>query len=231
MPQDVDSKDRMIAQKKTPEVEVELKIKLSSADLEKVFQTLSKKGALPEIKNKFLSRAYYDTPDLDLYSQGLSLRVQHKPGKSGGAGHYEQTLKVEMSPEKGAVLVRKECVDNIDAQKPSLEAVSDPQACELIKPFKGKSLVPIFTSAIERRYFEMELQSGAVEVAFDVGKLILADGGVHQDFSEIEVEVKRGGADIIEAIKKEILSLAPSAKVQPLSKSVQGSRLYLQHKR
>ena len=224
----------MTARDEASEVEVELKIKLSPADLEKVFLILREKVGLSEIKHKFSSRAYYDTPDLGLYNKGLSLRVQEIPGKSGNPGGYEQTLKMEVLPDqplKESVMMRRECRDNISTHIPSLAAVSDPQAQEAVKSFRDKSLVPIFTSAIERRYFEMELDHGAVELAFDVGKLILAEGGWHQDFSEIEIEVKRGDADLIDIVKKEILRIAPSGAVQPLSKSAQGSQLYLKYKK
>ena len=149
------------------EVESELKIKLSPADLENVFRVFSQKDGLSNIKHKSLPRAYYDTPELELYHKGLSLRVQPAPGG------YEQTLKLELLPAGEAVLTRMECRDNISTPEPSLAAVTDPEAREAVKLFSGKSLVHIFTSAIERRSFEMELRDGAVEMAFDVGQLVL----------------------------------------------------------
>ncbi len=228
----------MAVQKKRQAVETELKIKLSPADLEKVFRVLRGKNSTSEIFHKYRPRDYYDTPDLELYQAGLSLRVQYKPGSAGKLGCYEQTLKLEMVPDSPlgeAVMLRKECKDDITTREPLLSAVTDVQGQAAAKPFKGKKLMHIFTAAIERRYFEMEIgsgrNSGMVEVAFDVGQLILAQGNVSQNFFEIEVEVKRGSADLIEAVKKEILGIATSAKVQPLSKSAQGSRLYLQHKK
>lgn len=208
-----------------PEVESELKIKLSPADIEKVFLIFTKKDGLSQTRHKSLSRAYYDTLELGLYHKGLSLRVQPVPGG------YQQTLKLELPPAGEAVLTRMECNDNISTSEPSLAAVTDPQAREAVKLFRDKSLMHIFTSAIERRFFEMKLQGGAVEVAFDVGQLVLAGGAQQQDFSEIEIELKHGSAGLIESVKQEILHLAPSAEIQPLSKSAQGSRLYLKYKK
>lgn len=217
---------------KKQEVEIELKISLPLKDLEKVFQVLHKKNNASEVSHKFIPRAYYDTPDLGLYRKGISLRVQYKPGKLGKLGSYEQTVKLEVipgTPLGKAILSRMECQDSIKAHKPSLADVTDPQAKAALKPFKGKKFLHIFTAEIERRFFDLEFRGGVVEVAFDVGKIILATGNVHQDFSEIEVEIKWGGPELIEAVRSDILRIAPSAKIQPLSKSAQGSRLYLKN--
>lgn len=198
--------------------EVELKIKLSTADLERVFSAFSQKHSVSSVSSSTKSRAYYDTPDLDLYQKGISLRLE--------PGGREQTLKIEDGSTR-QFMSRKECMDSVAAPAPSLSAVSDPAAQTVVKPFMDKTLIHIFTAAIERRAFDMDVKGGQVEVAFDVGALVLADNRARQDFHEIEIEIKQGGADVIAAVKKEIFSLAPSAQVQTLSKSAQGSRLYL----
>lgn len=228
----------MPAHPKKSEIETELKIKLSRKDMELVFRSLSALAGASEVKNKFRPRMYYDTPDLDLYQHDLSLRVQYKPGKKGRLGGYEQTVKVEMAPAaplQEGVMLRKECKDLIASHEPDLAAVTDAAAQGALKPLKGKKLTHIFTAAIERRFFDLQLtagaESGKVEVAFDVGELILPEGGAHEDFFEIEVELKHGNAVLIDAVKAEILKIAPSAKIQPLSKAAQGSRFYLKHKR
>jgi inorganic triphosphatase YgiF len=226
----------MAKPKNASEVETELKIKLSPEDLEKVFRALLKKSGVSEVSHKFRPRMYYDTPDLQLYQNRISLRVQYKEGKKGHVGGYEQTVKVELEPDpklgKG-VLLRKECKNSVKGHKPELASVADPLAQKALKPFQGKNLVHIFTAAIERRSFDWELKDGknrgVVEVAFDVGQIILPHNNEHQDFAEIEIEIKRGGGEFIEMVKNEILKIAPSAVIQPLSKSDQGSQLYLKH--
>lgn len=225
----------MRARKHSTEAETELKISLSADDLEKVFKTLSRKSGTASIPHKFLPRMYYDTQDLGLYKNHLSLRVQYKQGKGGRIGSYEQTVKIELkAPTKKGVLRRKECKDDIGSHKPNMAAVANPQARKALKPFKGKKLTHIFTAAIERRYFNLALKAGKkkglVEVAFDVGQIILAHNNAHRNLFEIEIEIKQGGAEFIEIVKKEIFRLAPSAKIQPLSKSEQGSRFYLKRR-
>lgn len=228
----------MAEQKNRSEVETELKIELSPADLEKVFKVLSKKDGASEVSHKFRPRMYYDTPDLLLYKNKLSLRVQYKKGKGGTPGGYEQTVKVELEPDPklgAGTLLRKECKNSVKSHKPELASVADPHAQNALKPFQGKNLVHIFTAAIERRSFDWKLKNGqsqgVVEVAFDVGQLILPHNNEHQDFAEIEVEIKCGGGEFIEMVKNEILKIAPAAKIQPLSKSDQGSRFYLKHQK
>ena len=215
--------------------EVELKISLSLKDLEKVFKSLHRKAGKPRVNHKYLPRVYYDTANLDLYRRRQSLRVQYKPGKAGVTGGYEQTVKFEISGKKIAqahgTLARKEIKNKISSHQPDVKAITDPEAESLFKAYKNKDLINIFTAAIERRSFNMKLgagkKQGVVEVAFDVGELILpAPDGAHHPFSEIEIELKRGSAEAIDELHKRILKMASSARIQPLSKSDQGTRLY-----
>jgi inorganic triphosphatase YgiF len=227
-----------MTRKSKSEVETELKIRLSPQDLEKVFRTLIKKGSTGAVSHKFLPRMYYDTSRMHLYKSGISLRVQYKPGDAGRIGSYEQTVKVELKPSAAlakGVLLRKECKNDIQGHKPNLATVVDRQAKKVVTPFKNKKLMHIFTAAIERRFFDWNLKKGKkkgmVEVAFDVGKIILPSGNRHRDFSEIEVEIKKGGVEFIDIVKAKILKIAPSAKIQSQSKSQQGSKFYLKYQK
>lgn len=197
--------------------EVEAKTRLSPEDLEKVYQSFIKK-AVATVKNRTVTRAYYDTPALDLYKNGLSLRLEAAKG--------EQTLKIE-APSGSDVLSRHEYTDAAEGSQPSLANVSAPDAQSVIRPFLGRELVHVFTSDIGRRAFDVKISASLVEFAFDVGALVLPDG-TRRDFHEIEVELKRGNPDVLAAVQAEIMTLAPSAAAQPLSKAAQGSQLYLQ---
>ena len=221
--------------KSRSEIETELKISLSREDLERVFDHFSQKPNAGRIEHKFLPRAYYDTAGLDLHAAGLSLRIQYKPGKSGKLGSYEQTVKFEFGVGQDALIEgamqRKECKNQLSSPQPDMEAVVDADAVNAITPFKNKSLKHIFTAAIERRYFNLPVARGTVELAFDIGEIILQPSGANHPFAEIEIEVKAGSPAIIAAVRDKILKLAPSAKVQPLSKSQQGTQLFMQAKK
>jgi inorganic triphosphatase YgiF len=215
------------------EIEQELKIQLSARDLEKVFKTLKKKAIGKKVEHKYMPRAYYDTPDLELYQNAISVRMQYKPGKGGKIGGYEQTVKFDLphgaTVAKGAFF-RKECKDMLNGHKPQLALISDTEGRAIARSFHSKKVIHIFTAAIERRSFELKAgggkKRGIVEVAFDVGEIILDSNGQHYPFSEIEVEVKKGSAEAILAIEKKIRRIARSARIQPLSKAQHGSRLY-----
>lgn len=215
------------------DVEQELKISLSVEDLERVFKVFSSDVAKGDITHKYLPRAYFDTPDLQMHEKGISLRVQYKPGKKGKLGSHEQTVKFDLPPDAGRVegaLYRKECKDGLPSAQPDLAAISDADAKQRIEPFKNKSLKHIFTAAIERRYFNIEAgkgkEWGEVELAFDVGDISLPDRGDSQKFAEIEIEIKKGSAQAIHQVRDRILAIAPSAKIQTDDKSAQGAKLY-----
>lgn len=219
-------------------VEQELKIKLSRKDLKRVFEAFTaKKDVRKSVARKYRPRAYFDTENLSLYRNDMSLRVQYKDDKKGDARGYEQTVKFELPVDENVArkaLLRKECKDATPTQTPDLTLVSDADARERLDPFKGEKLTHIFTAKVKRRYFEIEVgkgkKKGTVEIAFDVGKIVLATGEAQVPLCEIEIEHKGGSAKAIKAVKKKIKALAPSARVQPLSKAQQGSRLFLRQK-
>lgn len=216
------------------EDEQEVKIKLSKGDLEKVFNALSRKYAPGYLDRKYMPRAYYDTPALELEDAGISVRVQYKEGKGKDVGGYEQTVKFDLEPQDGAVakgaVLRREIKDRMPDHAPDLSVVKETKAAALLKPFLHRRLVHVFTAAIERRYFEVEAghgkHKGTVEVAFDVGEIILPHNGRHYPIYEIELEKKSGSADALEELTAEIFKLAPTAELQPLSKAQQGGRHY-----
>lgn len=223
--------------KQKTEDEQEVKIRLSAEDLEKVFNALSKKYAPRRIEHKYLPRAYYDTEDLKLYQNNLSVRIQYKEGKGKRLGGYEQTVKSDL-PANGNLakdaLFRREVKDMMPDPKPDLKAVTDKSTADAVQPYAGEKLKHLFTAAIERRYFNAKTAkdkhhgAGTVEIAFDAGGIIMSADGSYHPFHEIELEHKGGDAGALDALRAEILKIAPSARVQPLSKSQQGCKIYQQ---
>jgi len=214
-------------------VEQELKISLSTEDLERVFKAFAAEVDKSDISHKYLPRAYFDTPALEMHDAGISVRVQYKPGKKGKLGSHEQTVKFDLPPDAARVadaLYRKECKDLVEGPQADLSRVSDAEAAAKVQPFQTKSLKHIFTAAIERRFFNVEAgkgkEWGEVELAFDVGEISLPETGESQKFAEIEIEVKDGSPEAINKIRDRIFKIAPSARVQADAKSAQGAKLY-----
>ena len=225
---------RSMASRHHEEIEQEVKIKLSRGDLEKVFRSVSRRYAPKEVTHKYMPRHYYDTATLQLHKNAISLRIQYKSGRGKAVGGYEQTVKFELphgnKVAKGA-LFRKECKNMLDEHEPDLHEISDRQARAIMKSFRNRRMRHLFTAAIERRYFEVEVGHGrkkaTIEVAFDVGEIILSSNGRHYPFYEIELEKKRGNARGLDKLRERILKTAKSARLQPLSKSQQGCELHL----
>lgn len=216
--------------KSRTENELELKISLSKGDLEKVFAHFAGRIPKSEIKHKYLPREYYDTTNMDLYQRGVSLRVQYKKGVGGKLGSFEQTVKLEQKPEATVAdaLQRRECKNFLPNRRPDLSAVDDAETKSKIKGIKNSELVHIFTASIERRYFNVvsdkKGEKGVIELAFDVGEITTLFDGKSSEFFEIEIERKQGSAKAINTLRDKIMSLAPSAKIQKLSKAELGSR-------
>lgn len=224
--------------KKSEEKEVELKLKLSNHNLERVFASFVKKDK-GSLRHKFYPRFYYDTQDLDLHEKGVSLRMQYKPGKKGKIGGYEQTLKLALPKKDGQddVMVRGEFKDMVKTQRPDINSLSAKAAINAIKSIKNSELKNIFTAAVERRILMVAVKSpstgkkGMVEVAFDIGNIfLLPPSTAHVPISEIELEVKSGPDDVIEPLRAKILKIAPNAKVHTKAKSDQGVALYLRYR-
>lgn len=209
-------------------METELKISMSSEDLEKVLKAFRKEAIAGTFNHKYMPRAYFDTSDLKLYKRQASLRVQYSQGKGGELGSYEQTLKYDLPGQEGkAIFSRREVRDSIDTHTPDLDAITDKDAQKIIDGVSQPRLKHIFTAAVERRVFRMDVDGGRVELAFDKGVIFLAeDKNKSIQISEVEVEVKKGSQKIIEEIRDMILDIAPSAQIQYLSKADQGIKLY-----
>ena len=218
--------------------EIEVKIKMSSRDLERVFDSFVKKDK-GSLKHKFYPRFYFDTENLDLYNKNVSIRTQYKPGAHGKVGSYEQTVKFSLSKTTSEkdLMVRGEYKDFIDTSFPALGKISSVQAKRHFKSIKSSNLRHVFTAAVERRILLVPSKSpttgkkGIVEVAFDIGNIFLAPPlAARLPISEIELEVKSGPDDIIKPIKDKILKMAPSAKVHTKAKVDLGMGLYLKNK-
>lgn len=222
-----------MAKKDHPADEQEVKISTSRIDMEHVFNTLSRRIRDKDILHKYRPRDYYDTADFDLHNAKMSLRLQYLEGKGRLSGGFEQTLKFEIDQGKtqADALLRRECKDMVFAHEPALDKISDPSGAEKVSTLKDKPLNHIFTAAVERRYFNMTIGKGKhkaiVEIAFDVGEVILPTDQSRHPFSEIEIELKKGDPAAIGTVQKQIMELAPTAHVEHQSKAEQGVNLYL----
>ncbi|WP_262049172.1 CYTH and CHAD domain-containing protein [Bradyrhizobium sp. Bra78] len=150
---------------------------------------------------KRLKSVYYDTPERTLRRNGLSLRVR----RSGA--RFVQTVKTDAADDP---LRRGEWEASVPSLAPDL-ALAMPFIPEKLRGhLEAQPLEAVFTADIHRHARMIDLPSGTVEIAFDLGELTADDNSL--PVSEIELELKSGSASTIYEIA---LRLAEHGAVKP----------------
>jgi inorganic triphosphatase YgiF len=170
--------------------------------------------ASPGVPSRLIS-TYYDTPDLALKRQGLSLRVREQGGR------FIQTVKTA-DPSGADVLKRGEWEDEL------AEGWPDPYAArsgEHLPEGIAGDLRPLFATDVTRTTFAIEpAPATRIEAAIDQGEIRAAHGRGAEPISEIELELKSGEAAALYDVALQLLDVA-SIRIEPRSKSERGYRL------
>ena len=171
-------------------METELKLKIAQPDLARLRQhhLLTGSPATAPVEHE-LHDVYYDTPQLDLWRNGLTMRVRAE------AGGWTQTVKTAAQGSTGLHQRGEwESVLAGPAPDPALLArqVKPARIAELLRsPEVGKHLEPIFNNTTRRTSWRIVLADGRkVECALDAGDLHA--GSRNAAIGELEFELKRG---------------------------------------
>jgi len=160
-----------------------------------------------------LISTYYDTPDLALKHQGLSLRVREQEGR------FIQTVKTE-NPG-GDLLTRGEWEDELTESSPDPNAV---HSGGHLPTGIAADLQPLFATDVTRTMLAIEpAPATRIEAAIDHGEIRTAGGG-SEPISEIELELKKGDTAALYDVALQLLDVA-SLRIEPRSKSERGYRL------
>jgi len=194
--------------------EVELKLAARLADLPELKGALVAMAPGAVSSQERLVSTYYDTPDLALQRQGLTLRVREQ------AGRFIQTVKAENAPGMG-MLSRGEWED------PLAENLPDPNASEsgphLPQDAAGQ-LHSLFITDVTRTAVEMEPLAGTrIEAAVDEGEVRSAGGEASEPISEVELELKDGEAAALYDLALRLLDVVP-IRIEMRTKSERGYR-------
>ncbi len=159
-----------------------------------------------------LVSTYYDTPDLRLQRQGLTLRVREQEGR------YIQTVK--RGELNGAdVLTRGEWEDPLAEDRPDPDAA---QSGGQLPDGVAGDLQPVFATDVTRTTVGIEpAPSTRIEAAIDEGEIRAANGNHAEPISEIELELKSGDAAALYDVAMQLLEVAP-VHIEPRSKSERG---------
>ncbi len=160
-----------------PEVEIKLEAEMSDDGL---LRALALRPTAAKLAVSQLRSVYFDTEDLKLRDNGVSLRVRWDGRR------HTQTLKV--NPRAGLPTRRLEIKREIESEFPHLTATEKRVLREAgVKPKKA-ALKEAFDVEVRRSRW----RQGGIEVAVDEGKI--AARGKHVQFLEVELEDKGCGA-------------------------------------
>jgi triphosphatase len=163
-----------------------------------------------------LISTYYDTPDLALKRQGLTLRVREQ------AGRFIQTVKTGDFAAGGELLRRGEWEDELDENRP------DPQALQSggrLPDGVAGNLHPLFATDVTRTTVAIEpVPATRIEAATDEGEIRTVGGNGAEPISEIELELRSGEASALYDVAMRLLEVAP-IRIEIRSKSERGYRL------
>jgi len=198
------------------EIELKLSIDTNPANIALLFNHSLLKNARP-VSEELISR-YFDTPDLCLWKQGLSLRIREAEGRT------IQTLKTA-GEQLGELQHRHEWDQPIEDACPNIHAFNDKEVSKKLDAIIGKQpLVELFHTRFNRTQWSLETEdSTKIELVLDQGTVSTATQ--HMPLHEIELELKQGDAQQIEKIATLLKQTIPLT-LETRSKAERGYKLY-----
>ena len=144
--------------------EFELKLSLPPDEFDGLVANPRLMGNGGEPSQKVLRSIYYDTPDLRLRNEGLTLRVRHDGER------YVQTIKAETQLRNG-LSNPIEVEDPVEGSKPDFDRISDNRIRrKLHKTVQSSALTPVFETAISRTNYRLRRRGSLIELALDKGE-------------------------------------------------------------
>jgi inorganic triphosphatase YgiF len=166
--------------------QLELTVELSTSDLRRLAGELCEDptGGLPPGTRR--RTIYFDTPEHNLYTTGLSVRLSRQDG------HWLQTIKASRDAADGASRV-VEWVTPVVRREPDLAKIADKNIRHAVqKAVRGTSLNPVFETVVLRTSRKKNAQTPPLAV----------DGGVQSE-EKAELTVKADNADgLLLAVEK-----------------------------
>lgn len=200
--------------------EIELKLRIAATDIAKLKRHPAITSLLSEKpKTRRLVSIYYDTPQLALLDQHISLRVRRMSGgwfqavKSGGgslAGLHQ----------------RMEWEDIVASAQPDFTKITDPTLEQLFASEELRAaLKPIFTTDMQRTEWQLIYPDAThIELALDVGHVII-DNEKRDVICEIELEIKSGHHARLFELALELQKTIP-LELENVSKAQRGYAFY-----
>jgi len=195
-----------------PMTEVELKLSLDPADVQKLRRHPLLAAVKPETLH--LHSVYLDTPAWDLVQRRIAFRVR-KAGRQ-----WLQTLKAEAA-SVGALTRRLEWEGPLPRGHHDLSRLPD-AAMALLKGVDVDLIGPAFATDFRRTTWQLTQDGTTMEVALDVGEI--RSGSHIETLCEVEIELKSGPRDALFTVAQALLERVPLG-VEPRSKAARGYAL------
>lgn len=202
--------------------EIELKLRIDADDVLRLRRHPAIRRHLSgKPQTRRLISIYYDTPDLQLLQQHVSLRVRRMSGgwfqAVKGSGHSLAGLHQRMEWE-----------DIISRGRPDFTKITEPSLAIIFADQTLRAaLQPIFVTDVKRTEWQLTYADGtAIEVALDLGQLEV--GGKTEPTStepinEVELELKQGEASRLFELAAELQQDIP-LWIENVSKAERGYR-------
>lgn len=196
--------------------EIELKLKLNPTDLARLKRSpLLSEHRLGKPKTSLLMSIYWDTPDLTLAAQGITVRVRAEGRKR------IQTVKTA-GTRSAALHSRREWEWPILSDHPNLHLLESTRLPPFLNADTFSRLTPIYTTEFRRTFIRLGNPEWEIEVALDQGKV--GAGDAVEPICEVELELIRGSASSLVVLAKQIVKTIP-ARLLTIPKSERGHNL------
>lgn len=198
------------------EIELKLSIDANPAHISLLFNHPLLINLSP-VSEELISR-YFDTADLCLWKQGLSLRIRESEG------HMIQTLKTA-GQQLGELQHRQEWDQPIEDTVPNIHAFKDKAVSKKLETIIGdQPLAELFHTRFKRTQWNLETENSTkIELVLDQGTVNTATQ--QMPLHEIELELKQGNINQIEKIATLLKKTIPLT-LETRSKAERGYKLY-----
>lgn len=176
--------------------EIELKFQVPPESLAAV--RLAMKAAAP--RRQHLAATYFDTPDRQLASAGLALRLRQEGARwvqtlKGRGTHPAERIEHEVPRPRPSLGEPLRPLPSLHAGTPAAQAWERALG-RSVDDFDSGALSPALITDIWRRALLVRGDTWAIELAFDEGEIRAGDSVV--PVAELEYELKQGGlADLV----------------------------------
>lgn len=181
-----------------PRREIELKLEVPGNSVARLNRSaLLKRAKATSYKPITVVSVYFDTKEMKLHRNGLSLRVRRLGRR------YIQTIK-QASGASAGLFVRSEWECDISGPRPDLNVANGAALKHLLS--RNAPLRPMFFTRVKRKVYSIHKGNSEVDLVVDRGKIL--SGRRWCAFCEVELELKRGKIDdlfkLAHALAKEV---------------------------